>query len=36
MEKRKFLSRFKFDNGLVIKNHIVMSPMTTRLVFIMA
>ncbi|WP_273753557.1 NADH-dependent flavin oxidoreductase [Leuconostoc mesenteroides] len=33
MEKRKFLSRFKFDSGLVIKNHIVMSPMTTMTSF---
>ncbi|BAX69621.1 NADH:flavin oxidoreductase [Leuconostoc suionicum] len=33
MEEQKFLSRFKFDNGLVIKNHIVMSPMTTMTSF---
>lgn len=33
MTKQPFLSSFKFNNGLEIKNHIVMSPMTTMTSF---
>lgn len=33
MTEKTFLSPFKFNNGLVIKNHIVMSPMTTMTSF---
>ncbi|MCT3400273.1 NADH-dependent flavin oxidoreductase [Lentilactobacillus hilgardii] len=33
MTKQPFLSPFKFNNGLEIKNHIVMSPMTTMTSF---
>lgn len=29
MKKLKFLSPFKFNNGLEIKNHVIMSPMIT-------